>query len=29
MKKQFFLLAALLGMSAGAMAQKKGFDYKI
>lgn len=28
MKKQFFLLAALVGMSAGAMAQKKGFDYK-
>ena len=27
MKKRFFVLAALVGMSAGAMAQKKGFDY--
>lgn len=28
MKKKYLLLAALLGMSAGAMAQKKGFSYK-
>lgn len=28
MKKKYFLLAALVGMSAGAMAQKKGFSYK-
>lgn len=28
MKKKFLLLAALVGMSAGAMAQKKGFSYK-
>lgn len=28
MKKKYLLLAALVGMSAGAMAQKKGFSYK-
>lgn len=28
MKKTYLLLAALVGMSAGAMAQKKGFGYK-
>lgn len=28
MKKTYLLLAALVGMSAGAMAQKKGFSYK-
>ena len=28
MKKKYLLLAALVGMSAGAMAQKKGVSYK-
>ena len=28
MKKRVFMLAALVGVAAGAMAQKKGFDYK-
>ena len=27
MKKRFFMLAALVGVAAGTMAQKKGFDY--